>query len=99
VRVDWISETSAFVSLNRKENCQFVLSALNENTLPLGCSVVSYQNYMNLKHKNVACSQGAEVQESSRKRSVSLVHGISSALPSPKKSRQDSENPKLNKAH
>ena len=74
----------------------FVLSAFNESTLPVGCSVVSYESYINLKHKGIASLQAAEVQESSRKRSGSVVHN-SSALPYPKKSRQELENPKLNK--
>ena len=96
MRVDWASDTSAFVTLHRKENCHFVLSAFNESTLPVGCSVVSYESYINLKHKGIASLQAAEVQESSRKRSGSVVHN-SSALPYPKKSRQELENPKLNK--
>ncbi|XP_046462302.1 poly(A)-specific ribonuclease PARN-like isoform X2 [Daphnia pulex] len=99
VRVDWTGDTSAFVTLHRKENCHFVLSAMNESTLPVGCSVISYETYVNSKHKNVASSQAAEVQEQEppRKRSGSVMHSNSSALPSPKKSRRDSENPKLNK--
>ena len=97
MKVDWTGDTSAFVTLHRKENCHFVLSAMNESTLPVGCSVISYETYVNSKHKTVASSQAAEVQESSRKRSGSVIHCNSSALSSPKKLRQDIEIPKLNK--
>ncbi|XP_045034681.1 poly(A)-specific ribonuclease PARN-like [Daphnia magna] len=96
VRVDWTGDTSAFVTLHRKENSHFVLSAMAESKLPVGCSVISYQAYLNRKSQIATLS--AEVPDlSSRKRLSSPVQCNTSDVPSPKKTREDVKNMKLNK--
>ncbi|KAI9559432.1 hypothetical protein GHT06_013420 [Daphnia sinensis] len=96
VRVDWTGDTSAFVTLHRKENSHFVLSAMTESKLPVGCSVISYKAYLNRKSQNATLP--SEVPDlSSRKRLSSPVECNVSDFPSPKKTRKDVKNVKLNK--
>ncbi|XP_057366976.1 poly(A)-specific ribonuclease PARN-like [Daphnia carinata] len=96
VRVDWTGDTSAFVTLHRKENSPFVLRAMAESKLPVGCSVISYKHYLDRKSQNATLS--AEVPDlSSRKRLSSAVECNSCDFPSPKKIRKDVKNVKLNK--
>lgn len=94
--MDWTGDTSAFVTLHRKENSHFVLSAMTQSNLPVGCSVISYQTYLERKSRNDP--RPAEVQDSSsRKRLSSPVQCNHSDRPSLKKIREDVENVKLNK--
>lgn len=82
------------MTLHRKENSHFVLSAMAESKLPVGCSVISYQAYLNRKSQIATLS--AEVPDlSSRKRLSSPVQ--CNDVPSPKKTREDVKNMKLNK--
>ena len=80
MRVDWTGDTSAFVTLHRKENSHFVL---RETVLPAGCTIVSYESHL----KNLRLGENKEANAASRKR-------VGSAIPSAdvsllKKVRQD----------
>ncbi len=54
MRVDWTGDTSAFVTLHRKEK---KLNVLEETKIPVGCTITPYESHL----KNVKIIKGKEV--------------------------------------
>lgn len=54
MRVDWTGDTSAFITLHRKENRHIVLGGI---TLPVGCTIKSYEAYL----KDIVCGSDSKL--------------------------------------